>query len=185
MIFMELKTKRLNITDLTFADLENIHYLHSLPEITQYNTLGIPDSIEITQNILNGWLDLQRNIPRVSHILCIRMTEMNQFIGLIGLTLGKMNYKIAEVWYKILPDYWGQGLATEALKEILKLGFSGLGLHRIEAGCAVENTASFKVLEKVGMTREGQKRKILPLKEQWSDNYIYGILDTDFYITPG
>ena len=91
-----------------------------------------------------------------------------------------MNYRIAEVWYKILPNFWGQGLATEALAELLKFGFLDLGLHRIEAGCAIENVASFKVLGKVGMIREGQKRRVLPLKGQWSDNYIYGILDTDF-----
>ncbi len=177
---MELITKRLRIIELIFADLEEIHYLHSLPEIDQYNTLGIPESIQITQNILNVWLDLQKNVPRISYILSIRKIETNEFIGITGLTLGKMNYRIAEVWYKILPAFWGQGLATEALTEILKFGFLDLGLHRIEAGCAVKNIASFKVLEKVGMQREGQKRKVLPLKEQWSDNYIYGILDTDF-----
>jgi RimJ/RimL family protein N-acetyltransferase len=177
---MELKTKRLKITELTFADLQNIHLLHSLPEIDQYNTLGIPESIQITENILNDWLDLQKKIPRISHILCIRKRDNNEFIGLIGLTLGKMNYRIAEVWYKILPAFWGQGLTTEALAELLKFGFLDLGLHRIEAGCAIENVASFKVLGKVGMIREGQKRRVLPLKGQWSDNYIYGILDTDF-----
>ena len=65
---MELKTKRLKITELTFADLQNIHLLHSLPEIDQYNTLGIPESIQITENILNDWLDLQKKIPRISQI---------------------------------------------------------------------------------------------------------------------
>lgn len=177
---MELKTKRLNILEVSFAYLEEIHELHSLPETDQYNTLGIPATIQVTENLLNEWLDLQKKVPRKSHILCIRGIDNNQFIGLIGLTLGKMNYKIAEVWYKILPNFWGQGLTTEALDEILEFGFLALGLHRIEAGCAVENIASFKVLEKVGMTREGRKRKVLPIKGQWSDNYIYGILDTDF-----
>lgn len=177
---MELKTSHLKIIELAADDLESIHHLHSLPEIDQYNTLGIPATIQITENILNEWLDLQKKIPRISHILCIKKITDNQFIGLIGLTLGKKSYKIAEVWYKILPSFWGRGVATEALKGILKFGFSDLRLHRIEAGCAVENIASYKILEKAGMIREGQKRRILPLKDQWSDNYIYGILDTDF-----
>ena len=50
----------------------------------------------------------------------------------------------------------------------------------MEAGCAVENIASSKVLEKVGMTREGMKRKKLPIRGQWKDNYFYGILEEDF-----
>ena len=177
---MELITKRLKIIELTAADLDNVHYLQSLPEIDQYNTLGIPESKQITENIINEWLNLQKKVPRISHILAIRKIETNQFIGIIALTFGKINFKIEEVWYKILPSFWGQGLATEALKEILKFGFSTLKLHRIEAGCAVENVASFNVLEKAGMIREGQKRRVLPLKGQWSNNYIYGILDTDF-----
>ena len=177
---MELQTKRLKLVELIFADLENIHQLHSLPETDKYNTLGIPATIQETENILNEWLNLQKAIPRISHILCLRQLDSSQFIGLIGLTLGKVNYKIAEIWYKIFPNFWRQGLTTEALTEILKFGFTDLGLHRIEAGCAVENIASIKVLEKAGMTKEGCKRKFLPLKEQWADNYIYGILDSDF-----
>lgn len=180
---MELKTKRLKIIETTFSDLENIHALHSLPETDRYNTLGIPATMLTTENILNEWFVLQNGIPRSSYILCIRHIDNNEFVGLIALTLGKRHFKIAEVWYKILPAFWGQGLATEALTEMVRLGFSDLGLHRIEAGCAVENIASFKVLEKVGMTREGLKRKVLPLQGQWADNYIYGMLDTDFSST--
>jgi len=62
---------------------------------------------------------------------------------------------------------------------VIKYGFDILQLHRIEAGCAVENIGSIKVLEKVGMTREGRGRKVLPLKSVWSDNFEYSILETD------
>jgi [ribosomal protein S5]-alanine N-acetyltransferase len=55
-----------------------------------------------------------------------------------------------------------------------------LRLHRIEAGCAVENIPSIKVLEKAGMTREGLKRKKLPIRGEWKDNYFYAILEEDF-----
>lgn len=96
------------------------------------------------------------------------------------MILGKANFKNAEVWHKILPEHWQQGFATEALTQLLNFGFTDLRLHRIEAGCAVENSASIKVLEKVGMTREGCKRKVLPIRGNWVDNYFYAILDTDF-----
>jgi RimJ/RimL family protein N-acetyltransferase len=89
----------------------------------------------------------------------MKLIETNQFIGLIALNLGKLNFKIAEVWYKIHPAYWRQGYTTEALTKLLKFGFFNLGLHRIEAGSAIKNIASIKVLEKVGMTREGIKKK--------------------------
>ena len=62
---------------------------------------------------------------------------------------------------------------------MLDYGFDTLKLHRIQAGCAVDNIGSIKVLEKVGMTKEGRGRQILPLKNGWSDNFEYSILETD------
>ena len=180
---MELETERLKMVELSFTDAENIHHLHSLPETNEFNTLEIATTIKTTEILLKAWLHLQNTIPRASHIFCINKIDTNEFVGLIALTLGKTNYKIAEVWYKILPNFWNSGFATEALMEILQFGFSKLALHRIEAGCAIENIASIKVLEKVGMLKEGCKRKLLPLKNGWSDNYIYAILETDFYST--
>jgi len=52
-------------------------------------------------------------------------------------------------------------------------------LHRIEAGVATQNLNSIKLLEKVGMTREGMYRKILPIRGEWVDNYSYAILEED------
>ena len=101
-------------------------------------------------------------------------------MGLIALNIGKANYKTAEVWYKIHVDHWKKGYTTEALTKLLGFGFKDLKLHRIEAGCAVENISSIRVLEKVGMTKEGMKRKKLPIRGEWKDNYFYAILEEDF-----
>ena len=70
-------------------------------------------------------------------------------------------------------------MILESLKAIISFGFETLKLHRIEAGCAVDNIGSFKVLEKAGMIREGRLRQVLPLKTGWSDNFEYSILETD------
>jgi len=53
-------------------------------------------------------------------------------------------------------------------------------LHRVGAGVAVQNAGSIRVLEKIGMKLEGRHRKILPLKEGWSDNFEYAILEEDW-----
>lgn len=176
---MELQTNRLRLQELSSADLAAIHRLHSLPETDEFNTLGIPATLEATERLLADWLTQQKATPRFSYIFYVKHLITNKFIGLMTLNLGKPNFRIAEVWYKILPAYWGQGLATEALQELLAFGFRHLHLHRIEAGCAVENTASIRVLEKVGMTREGRKRKVLPIRGEWVDNYFFAILEAE------
>ncbi len=176
---MELSTERLIMSELSLNDLSDIHQLHSLTETDEFNTLGIPDSIQVTENLLNQWIEQQKAIPRAAYILRIQLKPTNQFVGLMALTVGKLPFRVAEVWYKILPAYWRQGYTTEALKELLQYGFSSLKLHRIEAGCAVKNIASIKVLEKVGMVREGCKRSVLPIRGEWVDAYSYSILETD------
>lgn len=155
--------------------------MHSLPETDRYNTLGVPETIQETKKIIDDWCSGQMANPGALYVYCLSLATTNQFIGLIGLTPGKLNYKTAEAWYKIHFNHWGNGYATEALSNLISHGFNDLGLHRIEAGCAVENLASVNVLEKVGMTREGIKRKQLPIRGEWKDNYFYAILEEDFY----
>ncbi|MXV51332.1 GNAT family N-acetyltransferase [Pedobacter sp. HMF7647] len=178
---MKLQTDRLNFRQVSIDDISNIHELHSLSETDKFNTLGIPKTIQDTEGIINEWLVGQNAKPQTSYIFCLDLVDTNQFIGLIALNIGKPNYKTAEVWYKIHLDHWGQGYASEALTKLLDFSFNEIKLHRIEAGCAVENIASSKVLEKVGMIREGIKRKKLPIRGEWKDNYFYAILDEDFY----
>ncbi len=177
---MKLQTERLKFRQVSIDDVINIHELHSLPETDQFNTLGIPETIEATEKIINQWLVAQNSNPQASYIFCLDLVETNQFIGLIALNMGKPNYKTAEVWYKIHLNYWNKGYTTEALTKLLDFAFNNLELHRIEAGCEVENIASIKVLEKVGMIREGRKRKKLPIRGEWKDNYFYAILEEDF-----
>ena len=160
--------------------LADVHALHSFPEVDEFNTLGIPASVLATEALLSTWIEGQGSLPRTTYIFQIERITDGQFIGLAALNLGKLNYHIAETWYKIHPAYWGQGYASEALTRLLAFGFKDLNLHRIEAGCAVENGASVRVLEKAGFIREGRKREILPIRGRWVDNYFYAILDSDF-----
>lgn len=176
---IELVTERLKLRFIELSDLDAIHCLHSLPETDKYNALGIPKDIAETKSIIEPWIAAHEKTTIKNYTFAMDKRSNEAFIGLFGLKLGKEKYKMGEVWYKIHSDYWNQGFATECLKAVINFGFDSLGLHRIEAGCAVENIASIKVLEKAGMLREGKGRKILPLRSGWSDNYNYSILDTD------
>ena len=88
-------------------------------------------------------------------------------------------YKMGEIYYKIIPKHWGKGYATEIAKALINYGFNDLKLHRIEAGAAVQNLKSLRVLEKIGMTKEGIRRKILPIRGEWVDGHQYAIIEDD------
>ncbi|MEM9671279.1 MAG: GNAT family N-acetyltransferase [Cyclobacteriaceae bacterium] len=177
---LRLTTNRLQLKIITRDDLDDIHHLHSLPETDRYNTLGIPENKTVTEAIVQQWLRQQQAEPNQHFTWRIADKATQQFIGLIALHLGEERFKSGEVWYKLILARWGQGLATEALNAILKFSFEELHLHRVGAGCATENLASMRVLEKVGMQREGSKRKVLPIRGQWVDNYEYAILEEEW-----
>lgn len=160
-------------------DLNSIHKLHSLPETDEFNALGIPKNINETKSIIEPWIAENKLSEIKNYTFAIETKTDTKFIGLFGLKLGNEKYKRGEVWYKIHFDYWKKGFATESLKAVINFGFENLKLYRIEAGCAVENIDSIRVLEKAGMTREGRLRQVLPLKSGWSDNFEYSIIETD------
>ncbi len=176
---MKLLSNRLVLRLIESSDLKVIHDLHSRPESDVYNTLGIPEDLGETESIITPWILLHQTSPCPQYTFAIEQASDQGFVGLMALKVGKKKYQRGEVWYKLFAEYWGKGYATEALNRVLQMGFDDLGLHRIEAGCAVANVGSIRVLEKVGMKREGRKRQILPLSSGWSDNYEYAILESD------
>jgi RimJ/RimL family protein N-acetyltransferase len=177
---MQLQTERLKLREVLITDLNDVHTLHSLLEIDKYNTLGIPGSIMETETLVSSWIKTQDEVARKKYVFVIENITQN-FIGLIGINIGKPNYFNAEIWYKLHPQFWNNGYAIESLKAVLFFCFTELKLHRIEAGCATANASSIKVLEKAGFIREGICRKILPIRGEWIDNYFYAILEEDFY----
>lgn len=176
---LNLKTERLILSPIANQNIEDVYKLQSLEETARFNTSKIPNSIDETKMIVENWIAENSKNKITQFTYAVLLNDSNKFIGLIGIKLGKEQYKNAEVWFQYHYKCWHNGYATESLRRILDFGFRDLKLHRIEAGCAIENFGSIRVLEKVGMIREAHTRKLLPLKSGWSDNYGYAILSTD------
>jgi ribosomal-protein-alanine N-acetyltransferase len=176
---MDIESKRLKLLEITWNDLMDIHRLHSFPEVDEFNTLGIPKSIEDTKVVIRPLIEAQNEEPRKSYTWKIILKEPEAFIGLAGLKLSLDKFKLGEIYYKLLPSYWGKGFATEVSKTLIKSGFEHFHLHKVEAGVATENIRSINVLEKSGMIQEGLRRKILPIRGAWIDNYHYAIVEDD------
>ena len=170
-----MNSHRLQLREVTIDDVNSFHELNSFPEVDKYNTLGIPENITVTEKLVAEIIASQTATPRVRFVFVITDKEIKNLMGLIGLVFGKPNYNSAELWYKLLPKHWNKGYITEAVSIVLAYGFNNLKLHRIEAGCATQNIASIKVLEKSGFIREAHTRKLLPIRGEWLDNYGYAI----------
>jgi RimJ/RimL family protein N-acetyltransferase len=90
----------------------------------------------------------------------------------------------AEIGWVIAPAHQGQGFATEAARAALQICFDQLGLRRVTAGCFVENEASWRIMEKLGMRREYHSRRDgLHRTRGWLDGFEYAILADEWRST--
>lgn len=176
---MVIECQRLILEEISLDDLESIHELYSYPEVDEYNTLGIPKNLDATKEIIKPFIEDQTTIPRKSYHWKIVVKDTNEFIGLCGLIPSNDLYKLGELYYKLIPPSWGKGYATEISKNIVKFGFDTLKLHKIEADVTTENYGSIRVLEKLGMTKEGLRRRLLPIRGKWKDSYHFAIVEDD------
>lgn len=176
---MEIITENLLLREITWDDLEVIHQLHSVPEVDEFNTLGIPVDIEETRELMRPGVEAKAANPQSSFTWRITVKHSDDFIGLAGFTLSNDKFRLGEIYYKLLPAYWGQGYGTELAKNLIIVGFDKFHLHKVEAGVAYGNQRSIRVLEKAGMSQEGLRRKILPIRGEWIDGYLYAIVEDD------
>src|SRR5690606_27156062 len=97
-------------------------------------------------------------------------------IGGVGLRISDWENRTGDVGYVVHPDYWGYGLAEEAARALIEAGFTQLGLRRIVAFCDQRNKASARVMERLGMRREGAFRQSKLIQGEWRDEYLYAVL---------
>jgi RimJ/RimL family protein N-acetyltransferase len=103
----------------------------------------------------------------------------DELCGAVGLHLAD-EHKRAELGYWIGAPFWGRGYATEAAMAAVALGFETLRLNRIYAQHFAGNTASQRVLEKIGMRHEGRSRQHIQKWNRFVDVENYGLLAEEF-----
>ena len=98
------------------------------------------------------------------------------FVGWCGLTRWNPVYRSASLGYVLDDAAWGHGYATEAADAVLQWAFDTLDLNRVQAETDTRNTASARVLEKLGFRREGTLREDCVVNGDVSDSWVYGLI---------
>ena len=156
-----LETDRLILRNFTEDDLDNIANLDSDPEVMRYINHGEPRDREISQNeTLPKYLDAHKRSDDLGYFAAVEKAT-GQFIGWFHLRYAKEN-KAAfqpdtdnpediELGYRLLRSVWGKGFATEGSRALLRKAFEEIGAQCVVAIAMVENRASTRVMEKIGM----------------------------------
>lgn len=155
------------------TDLDNVYALLSDWEVVRHMCLAL-HSKEDSAKFIRDAIDEPAASPWRSIVRAI-VDDNSALAGLCGIVI-LAGAEEGEIWYLIKPEFWGRGLATGATAALIDFGFTGLGLHRVWASCLPGNPASARVLEKVGMRREGLRKRNLKIHGEWKDSLLYAIL---------
>ena len=176
MFFDTVETDRLIIREFNEDDFKSIHTYASKPEVTMYVPFG-PNSEIDTELFLKKTIDCQIENPRCDYELAVILKQNGILIGSCGIHITNISNKEGYIGYCYDNKYWRNGYASESANAIIKFGFQELKLHRIFATCCPDNIGSAKVMEKIGMKKEGCLREHKLQKGKWRDSIIYSVLD--------
>jgi [ribosomal protein S5]-alanine N-acetyltransferase len=171
-----LETARLLIREFKKDDWRAAHEYGSDPDVVKYVLFG-PNTEKDTRNFVQKVIECQKVQPRVLFSLALEVKTTNQMIGSCEIKITDAPNQTGEIGYILNRNYWNQGYISEAARAVVSFGFEKLRLHRIYATCDPANTGSYRVMEKIGMKREGYLRECKLIKGSWRDCLIYSILE--------
>ncbi len=148
-----LKTERLILRPFEMSDVTDVRLLAGDRAIAD-TTLNIPHPYE--EGMAEQWIRTHQPRFEAGELVnfAITMRADGELVGAIGLVIER-RFDRAELGYWVGRPYWRQGYCTEAGRSVLKFGFMELNLNRIHASHLCRNPASGRVMQKLGMTREG------------------------------
>ena len=178
-VSLSLLTHRLVLRGFEEADLAAVQSYASDPRRPGYVDWG-PNSEEEAHDFVRSAIASQSANPRKRFDFAVLLRGEEALIGGSGLNVSADNDDETSIGCFIACDYRGQGYATEAAYRLLAFGFRELGLHRIVATCEAENVASWRVLERIGMRREGYLVEESWQMGRWRDSLLYAILEQEW-----
>lgn len=171
-----IQTPRLIIRKFNEADAEDLHAYLSIPDTYRFEP-GNPVSLEAARA-------LAKDRSTGDGFLAVELKSTHTMIGHLYFdAIEPLAFKTWELGYIFNPRYHNNGYCSEAAKAIIEHGFCSMHAHRIIAHCNPLNHASWRVLEKIGMEREGHFRKKAFFNRDvdnnplWHDCYAYGIVE--------
>jgi RimJ/RimL family protein N-acetyltransferase len=175
-----LQTERLILRPFTQDDFAAVHSYASCADNVSYMVWG-PNTEEQTHGFIHMAISKAGETPCTNYQYAAVRKETDELIGACNLALFGDE---AEIGWILHRDFWKQGFGTEMGKAMLRFGFDELNLRRIVAHCDAENYGSYRIMEKIGMRREGlfiEGRPANKLSDhKYSDELSYAILKSEW-----
>lgn len=173
-----LSTRRLVLRPPRPSDADEIFERYATdPAVTRFLIWPIHRSIDETREFVQRYMRLGET--EFHYPWVIERMEDGAVLGTIAL---RVRPPVSETGFTLARAEWGRGYGTEALQAVVNFAFAIPGVHRVQANCHVDNRASARIMEKVGMRREGRLRRfaVFPtIGPEPLDAYLYAITGDD------
>ncbi|GGE63534.1 GNAT family N-acetyltransferase [Priestia taiwanensis] len=176
--FPVIETKSVRLRKLRLEDAQQLVDYYSNENVYRYLDWYGPETLERSYEVINMWNEGYDEGWIIRFAVADKETDT--IIGTIFLS--EFEGKRADIGYELSENYWRRGIMSEAVQEVLSLGFNQLGLTRIQAFVTGENIASKEMLEKFNFKEEGFLRKFEThnVTDEIRDMFIYGLLNIEF-----
>ena len=169
-LIVPVRTARLNLREFVGTDFHAVYAYSSDPRVTRYLFFG-PRDEDSTADYLDGLLASQRERPRTRFELAVEETASGRVIGACDLSFIEPN--VVDLGYMLGIENWGKGYATEIALALVDAAFFDLRADRVISTVDINNGASIRVLEKIGMRWEAVFRKHRRAKNRWWDCHLF------------
>jgi ribosomal-protein-alanine N-acetyltransferase len=169
--FPVLETGRLILREINPGDANLLFNYYSNAQVMQYRGAPCYQSVSEAYELITDFANQYKARTGLRWGIAFKEKPM-ELLGTAGLKNIHSQHLRGELGYELNPGFWNRGLMTEALRKLTAFCFSDLQLHSIEANIAPDNTASERVLQKLGFVKEAH------FKENW---YYQGWWDSVIY----
>jgi RimJ/RimL family protein N-acetyltransferase len=171
-----LKTENLVIRAFEERDLKTFAQYRSQEVVAKFQSwtsFTYQDAVELFESMDYSTFGREGNWYQ----LAISSLDTDELVG--DLAVHFIDQEQIELGFTVCPDHQGKGVATEAVSSFLRYAFGELYKHRVVATTDAENTASYRLLEKLAFRREAHYIQNIFFKGTWGDEYLYALLRSE------
>ena len=174
-----VRTARLRLRPLGRDDVDAVLAYRGRPDVTRFVPIEPATRANVEQRIADGWASELTDEGQFM-IVGVEVASTSALVGDVMLRWISRQHARGEIGYAFHPDAAGHGYATEAGREVMRLGFEQLGLHRITARMDERNEASIALARRLGMRLEGRLVDSEYLKGEWTTKLEFALLRAEW-----
>lgn len=174
--FPNLETERLTLREHSLSDAETLFAMRTNETVMKYIDRERPKDLLEVKTFITTFNKGFENGDNLAWVIALKENP-SHMIGSIGYWRTDYANHRAEIGYMLHPNYWRQGIISEALIKTIAFGFKEMNLHTIKANINVENDASRQILIKHGFVKEAHFKQDYYFRGQFLDSEIYGLLN--------